>query len=134
MTLSLQVQIIPSGLFAIGIPFFVRESPRWLISRSRRDEAIKNLSFLRKLPADDPYMIQEMYAHSSRYPFLTEAHLASCSNDIDLQVENDRTAVGTGFWAPFRQVFGKSFLFRRLLIVTSLFMWQNATGINAVNY
>ncbi|GJN93286.1 hypothetical protein Rhopal_006333-T1 [Rhodotorula paludigena] len=109
------VQIIPSGLFAIGIPFFVRESPRWLISRSRRDEAIKNLSFLRKLPADDPYMIQEI-------------------NDIDLQVENDRTAVGSGFWAPFRQVFGKSFLFRRLLIVTSLFMWQNATGINAVNY
>ncbi|BGP51154.1 hypothetical protein JCM10450v2_007083 [Rhodotorula kratochvilovae] len=109
------VQLIPGGIFAIGIPFFIKESPRWLISRQRRDEAIKNLCFLRNLAHDDPYMIQEI-------------------NDIDLQVENDRTAVGSGFWSPFRQVFGKGFLFRRLLITTSLFMWQNATGINAINY
>ncbi|GAA6013345.1 hypothetical protein JCM10207_000862 [Rhodosporidiobolus poonsookiae] len=109
------VQVIPGGLFAIGIPFFVRESPRWLISRSRRDEAIRNLIFLRKLDADAPYLVQEI-------------------NDIDLQVENDRTAVGTGFWAPFRHVFTNWHLARRLLITTSLFMWQNGTGINAINY
>ncbi|GAA5974455.1 hypothetical protein JCM3765_001778, partial [Sporobolomyces pararoseus] len=36
--------------------------------------------------------------------------------------------------APFRQVFGKGFLFRRMLITTSLFIWQNGTGINAINY
>ncbi|GAA5915717.1 hypothetical protein JCM6882_004124 [Rhodosporidiobolus microsporus] len=109
------VQIIPGGLFAIGIPIFIRESPRWLISRSRRDEAIKNLTFLRKLDASDPYLIQEI-------------------NDIDLQVENDRTAVGTGFWAPFRHLFSNWHLSRRLLITSTLFLWQNATGINAVNY
>ncbi|GAA5881088.1 hypothetical protein JCM8547_007993 [Rhodosporidiobolus lusitaniae] len=109
------VQLIPGGLFALGIPFFVRESPRWLITRNRRDEAIKNLCYIRGLSPEDPYIINEV-------------------NEIDVQVEHDRTAVGSGFWAPFRQVFGKGFLFRRMLITTTLFVWQNGTGINAVNY
>ncbi|BGO96337.1 hypothetical protein NBRC10512_000329 [Rhodotorula toruloides] len=90
------VQLIPGALFAIGIPFF-------------------NLCYIRKLQAEDAYIINEM-------------------NEIDVQVEHDRTAVGEGFWAPFRQVFGKGFLFRRMLITTSLFIWQNGTGINAINY
>ncbi|GAA5849546.1 hypothetical protein JCM9279_007265 [Rhodotorula babjevae] len=109
------VQLIPGGLFAIGIPFFVKESPRWLISRGRRDEAIKNLCYLRKLEYNDPYMVQEV-------------------NDIDLQVENDRTAVGSGFFAPIRHLFSHGFLFRRMLITSSTFIFQNGTGINAINY
>ncbi|GAA5838131.1 hypothetical protein JCM11251_004719 [Rhodosporidiobolus azoricus] len=109
------VQLIPGGLFAIGIPFFIRESPRWLITRGRREAAIKNLCFIRNLSSDDAYIINEM-------------------NEIDVQVEHDRTAVGDGFFAPFRQVFGKGFLLKRMIITTSLFMWQNGTGINAVNY
>ncbi|GAA5899692.1 sugar porter family MFS transporter [Sporobolomyces salmoneus] len=109
------VQLIPGGLFLLGIPFFITESPRWLVMRSRRDEAIKNLCYIRKLDRNDAYLIQEI-------------------NDIDLQVENDRTAVGTGFWAPFRQVFTNWYLARRLIIVSTLFLWQNATGINAINY
>jgi hypothetical protein len=102
-------------MFALGIPFFIHESPRWLISRDRRAEAIKNLCFIRKLSPEDPYIISEV-------------------NEIDIQVEHDRTAVGTGFWAPFRQVLGRSFLFRRMIITTMLFMWQDGTGINAINY
>ncbi|GAA6035524.1 hypothetical protein JCM8097_000298 [Rhodosporidiobolus ruineniae] len=109
------VQLLPGGLFALGIPFFIRESPRWLITQGRRDQAIKNLCFIRNLPVDDSYIINEI-------------------NEIDVQVEHDRTAIGTGFFAPFRQLFGKGFLFRRMLITTTLFVWQNGTGINAVNY
>ncbi|GAA5825539.1 hypothetical protein JCM5353_002332 [Sporobolomyces roseus] len=109
------VQLIPGGMFLAGIPFFIKESPRWLITRNRRDEAVKNLCFIRNLSPQEPYLINEI-------------------NEIDVQVEHDRTAVGSGFWAPFRQVFGKGFLFRRMLITTSLFMWQNGTGINAINY
>ncbi|GAA5853294.1 hypothetical protein JCM8547_000274 [Rhodosporidiobolus lusitaniae] len=109
------VQVIPGGLFALGIPFFIRESPRWLISRSRRDEAIKNLCYLRNLDRNDAYLVQEI-------------------NDIDLQIENDRTAVGAGFFGPIRHLFSNWFLTRRLLITSSLFVFQNGTGINAVNY
>ncbi|KPV71552.1 uncharacterized protein RHOBADRAFT_40363 [Rhodotorula graminis WP1] len=109
------VQLIPGGLFAIGIPFFIKESPRWLISRGRRDEAIKNLCYLRKLEYNDPYLVQEV-------------------NDIDLQVENDRTAVGPGFFAPIRHLFSRGYLFRRMLTTAGLFCLQNGTGINAINY
>ncbi|KAK4047812.1 hypothetical protein OIV83_005154 [Microbotryomycetes sp. JL201] len=109
------VQLIPGGLFLIGIPLFIKESPRWLITRNRREDAIKNLTWLRKLSPEDNYVIEEL-------------------NQIDLQVEHDRTAVGTSFWGPFRQVFGQWYLLKRLLIATSLFIFQNGTGINAINY
>ncbi|KAI5480531.1 MFS transporter, quinate permease [Pseudohyphozyma bogoriensis] len=113
--ISFAVQLIPGGLFAVGIPLVIKESPRWLISRNRRDEAIKNLCYLRKLDVSDPYLIEEI-------------------NLIDIQVEHDRTSVGTSFWGPFKMVFGTWALFRRLIITTTLFMWQNGTGINAINY
>ncbi|KAL8292485.1 hypothetical protein RQP46_001097 [Phenoliferia psychrophenolica] len=77
------IQLIPGGLFAIGIPLILRESPRWLIQRNRRDEAVKNLCFLRNLDQNDPYIIDEI-------------------NLIDIQVAHDRTAVGDGFFAPIK--------------------------------
>ncbi|KPV72830.1 uncharacterized protein RHOBADRAFT_48848 [Rhodotorula graminis WP1] len=109
------VQLIPGGLFAIGVPFFIRESPRWLMQRGKRDAAVKNLCFIRNLSPEDPYIINEI-------------------NEIDIQAEHDRTAVGTGFWAPIRHLFSTGHLFRRMLVVSSLFIWQNGTGINAINY
>lgn len=113
--IAFAAQLIPGGLFAIAIPFLIKESPRWLISRGRRDEAIRNLCYIRKLEAEDAYIIEEI-------------------NMMDLQIEHDTTAVGTGFWAPFKQVFGQWHLLKRLLIVTTLFIFQNGTGINAINY
>lgn len=108
------VQLIPAGLFAILVPIACKESPRWLLQKGRREQAIKSLCYLRKLPADHEYIINEV-------------------NDISVQVEHDVTAVGPGFWAPFKGIFSKWFLTRRLLLTTSLFIFQNGTGINAVN-
>jgi hypothetical protein len=48
-------QLVPGGLFAMGIPFIIRESPRWLITVGKRDEAIKNLC-VRSEPLMRPFL------------------------------------------------------------------------------
>lgn len=37
------IQLVPAGAFFLGI-WYIRESPRWLLGKNRRDEAIANLS------------------------------------------------------------------------------------------
>lgn len=95
--------------------FFLVESPRWLVSRDRNAEALENLSYLRHLPTDHPYLAEEYNA--------TEATIA-----------HERGLAGAGFWGPIKTVFRSNLLIKRLLIGSSLFAWQNGTGINAINY
>jgi len=109
------VQLIPAGLFGILVPVACTESPRWLLMKGQREKAIKAMSYMRKLPENDDYVIREI-------------------NEIQVQIEHDVTAVGPGFMAPIKGVFTKWPLARRLLLTSTLFMWQNGTGINAVNH
>lgn len=108
------VQLIPAGMMICGI-FFIKESPRWLFSRGKREKAIQNLCWLRQLPADHIYLQEEVH-------------------DIETALEIQRSTVGLGFWQPFHAVFTKKKVLYRFLLGGSLFMWQNATGINAINY
>ena len=53
------VQIIPGGVLALGT-FILTESPRWLASRGHGVKALKNLAWLRNLPRDHPYVVEEL--------------------------------------------------------------------------
>lgn len=75
------IQFIPGGLLFIGA-FFLRESPRWLISKNRREHALRNLCWVRKLDKNDLYLIEEIKA-------------------MDEEHERQQNAVGAGFWGPF---------------------------------
>ena len=108
------VQLIPAGLLFIG-SFFVRESPRWLFTRSKREKAIRNLCWLRKLTPQDLYLMEEVTM-------------------IDTSLEHQRATVGLGFWQPFRAVFSNRKVMYRFFLGGMLFLWQNASGINAINY
>jgi len=108
------VQLIPGGLFLMSIPFLT-ESPRWFMMRGKREKAIKALSKIRHLPQDHPYLIEEI-------------------NALELQHEHDVNAVGDHFFSPFLGILRSRALITRFFITTTLFMWQNGTGINAINY
>jgi len=83
--------------------------------RGKREEGIKNLCWIRQLPADHIYMIEEIGA-------------------IDQAIEELSSTVGIGFWNPIKAAFtSKKYMFR-LFIGAMLFVWQNGSGINAINY
>ncbi|KAK5130854.1 hypothetical protein LTR08_001626 [Meristemomyces frigidus] len=108
------VQLIPAGLLFVGA-FWIRESPRWLLSKNRRAEAMKNLSWIRNLSPDDIYIIEEVAF-------------------LDAALNEQASTIGMGFWSPFKAV-GKSRKVQyRFLLGGMLFMWQNGAGINAINY
>lgn len=108
------VQLIPGGLFLIGL-LFVRESPRWLFSRGRREEGMKNLCWMRQLEEHDIYILEEVRM-------------------IDQALEEQFGGGGSGFWRPFKIVASNRKLLYRLFLGSMLFFWQNGSGINAINY
>ncbi|KAJ8110858.1 hypothetical protein OPT61_g6404 [Boeremia exigua] len=107
------VQLIPAGLLLIGA-VWLRESPRWQFARGDRERAVKDLCWIRNLDSTHPYMVEEIAA-------------------IDAEIEHDRMVVGPGFWAPFKAVKQRKVQYR-LFLGGMLFLWQNGSGINAINY
>jgi hypothetical protein len=45
-------QLVPVGLMACVLPF-MKESPRWLATKHRNEEALRNLAWIRKTSIDD---------------------------------------------------------------------------------
>lgn len=107
------VQLVPAGCLLIGA-VWLKESPRWLFTKGRREEALRNLCWIRNLPADHIYMVEEIAA-------------------IDAQIEHDRIHIGPGFWSPFAALKNRKVLWR-FFLGGMLFLWQNGSGINAINY
>ncbi|EJD42305.1 general substrate transporter [Auricularia subglabra TFB-10046 SS5] len=108
------VQLIPAGILLVG-SLWIRESPRWLLAKGRRREALGNLCWIRNLPVDDPYLIEEV---------------ALMESDLD----EHGAGVADRFWRPFQIVRKSPQIQWRFFLGGMLFLWQNGSGINAINY
>ncbi|KAK3322046.1 quinate permease [Apodospora peruviana] len=107
------VQLIPAGLLLIGA-VWIKESPRWLFANGKREEALKVLCWLRNLEPSDIYIIEEVRA-------------------IDEDLERYTKSVGKGFWKPFLALKQPKVQWR-FFLGGMLFLFQNGSGINAINY
>lgn len=107
------VQLIPAGCLLIGA-LWMPESPRWCLTKGKREQGLKDLCWIRNLAEDHPYIVEEVEA-------------------IDAQIEHDRITVGPGFWKQFLALKQRKVLYR-ISLGGILFLWQNGSGINAINY
>jgi MFS family permease len=108
------LQLAPGSLLAI-LMCLQLESPRWLLKAGRDEQAIKNLTRLRQLPIDDPYIMWEV-------------------NTIKEQLEKEsELGSNDSFSKKLKEVFTAGNR-NRVLIGMALMMLQNLSGINALNY
>ncbi|KAI5116413.1 hypothetical protein M0805_000586 [Coniferiporia weirii] len=104
-------QIVPAGIMCIGL-IFVRESPRWLASRGRTHDALRNLAYLRKHSIDSESVRHEMA-------------------EIEAAIEEEREArKGLGL----REAFLGKGNFIRFVIAFVIFLFQQWCGQNSVGY
>nr|POF03908.1 quinate permease [Quercus suber] len=99
------VQLIPAGILLLG-SLWIKESPRWLLSKNRRVEALENLCWIRKLPVDDIYLVEEVAF-------------------LDSALEQMQAELGSGFWKPFLAVKRSRAVQWRFFLGGMLFLWQN---------
>ncbi|KAK0654654.1 putative quinate permease [Lasiodiplodia hormozganensis] len=102
------LQILFSGLLALGM-ITVKESPRWLITKDRLEEAKANLEWVRA--SDGPEVASEL-------------------SEISVAVRAEHAATEGLRWTEFFQ----PSVFRRLSAAFALFMAQQATGATAFAY
>ncbi|OAA60352.1 quinate permease [Niveomyces insectorum RCEF 264] len=106
-------QFIPPTLMSIGL-MFLCESPRWYYLRHRKSDSVKALVWLRNLPEDHPYLVRELA-------------------DYERQMEHELSiATASGFRAIIKETFTKK-MAPRLVHGCLLMIFQNSTGINAMN-
>lgn len=114
------VQLIPIGVLTLLIPI-LKESPLWLLKKGRQDDAYRVYSYIRNLPADHQYIVEDVAF-------------------VMAQIENERELItedGTGFLFFLKGVAKESMLKgmrSRFALVFLMFMWQGWSGAAAINY
>ncbi|KAF2246991.1 quinate permease [Trematosphaeria pertusa] len=113
--LALGIQVIPGGFMFLMLPF-VLETPRALIARGKRDEGLKNLMKLRKLPEHHPYLQQE--------------YMEVCAQ-VDQEQE---VAAGRNYLLVLKDIAFVPSNRRRFFLAIMLFLFHKFSGTDSLNY
>lgn len=106
--------ICPALLFFSML--FCPESPRWLAAQDRWEEATAILSDVRRLPADHPYVQQELL-------------------ELRTGLDQEKAVMqGTGFWAIQRECWTVPSNRKRALLTVGIITCQQWSGTGAINY
>lgn len=116
------MQIIPSILLILASLLILPESPRFLVKKSRADEARKVLAYVRHLSVEHEYVGLEMQ----------EIEEAVRREDNPGGVGGSGNGEG-GRWGLVSELWWKGNR-GRVLIGVALMIGQNFTGINGVNF
>lgn len=115
------VQLIPGGMLLLS-SVYLKESPRFLLKMDRPEEAARNLSFLRMLPVGDPYIEAEL-----------SATVVQINREREVTDRHEGGVVGKYVRGIWHEVSAKG-IRNRLIIGAFIMMWQNMSGINALNF
>ncbi|KAL1882481.1 hypothetical protein Plec18167_002897 [Paecilomyces lecythidis] len=122
------LQIVPAIALAVGVSF-LPYSPRWLANKGRDDEALQVLSKVRRLPANDPRVVQEWVEIRSEVAFRKELSVERHGNldkpsrwsRIKLHIVEYMDCFRPGCW-------------KRTHIGIGLMFFQQFGGVNALIY
>ena len=115
-------------ILGIGIIFFPY-SPRWLMAQGREDEALRVISKLRRLPEDNPLVLEEWKTIKVTVEF--DRHLER--QQYPQYVDNGKKGKLSIELLGYRDLFRKG-IFNRLCIASVLMFFQQFTGMNAMIY
>ncbi|KAJ5401631.1 uncharacterized protein N7487_007527 [Penicillium crustosum] len=104
------IQLIPGGLMLIGL-FFLKESPRWLLTKGRRDDALKSLAYIRN-ESETSDAVQLEFA------------------EISAAIHEESQATEGLTW---RECLKPSNRYRFFLAFVLMF-WQQFSGTNSIGY
>lgn len=111
--IPIALQLVPGGMLAIGT-LILRESPALLIRRDKREQAMKNLCYLRQLPEDHQYILEEVGMIEAR-----------------LEAERELTGGQVGWFALLKGSFTEfkiPSIRYRIYVDIGMFLFQNWSG------
>lgn len=123
------IQGIPAAILAIGI-WWLPFSPRWLVKKGRDEEALKTLSYLRKLPANHE-LVQIEYKEIKAEALFEQRNFEKHFPNL---AAKEAGSVWVREFAQYYQIVRTWDNFKRVSTAWLVMFFQQWSGIDAIIY